>query len=72
MPTFGPIKRSDLIRFLRMLGFTGPEAGGKHQYMQRGGCKVRIPNPHQSDVSAGLLATILRQAGIDRATWEAL
>jgi predicted RNA binding protein YcfA (HicA-like mRNA interferase family) len=72
VPAFGPIKRSDLIRFMRQLGFTGPEPGGKHMYMVRDSHRVRIPNPHQSDISAGLLATILRQAGIDRATWEAL
>ena len=36
MPAFGPIKRSDLIRNLRKLGFEGPYTGGKHQYMVRG------------------------------------
>lgn len=72
MPAFGPVKRSRLIRYLKALGFTGPHPGGNHEYMQRGSRRVRIPNPHQGDISAGLLATILRQAGIDRATWEAL
>ena len=72
MPAFGPVKRNDLIRYRRLLGFTGPEAGGKHMYMVRGSQKVRIPNPHQGDISAGLLVTILHQAGIDRATWETL
>ena len=36
MPAFGSIKRSDLIRNLRKLGFEGPYTGGKHQYMVRG------------------------------------
>ncbi len=27
MPVFGPIKRSDLIRYLKQLGFIGPYAG---------------------------------------------
>ena len=36
MPPIGPIKRTDLIRYLRMLGFEGPYAGGKHQYMIKG------------------------------------
>jgi len=71
VPTFGPVKRNDLIRVMRALGFTGPEPGGKHMYMVRGSQRVRIPNPHQGDISVGLLAAILRQAGIDRATWEA-
>jgi hypothetical protein len=33
MPTFGPIKRPDLIRYLKQLGFEGPYSGSKHQYM---------------------------------------
>jgi hypothetical protein len=37
VPAFGPIKRSDLIRNLRKLGFEDPyTGGGKHQYMVRG------------------------------------
>jgi hypothetical protein len=31
MPSFGPIKRGDLIRYLRKAGFDGPYSGGKHQ-----------------------------------------
>jgi len=36
MPTLRPIKRRDLIRYLRELGFEGPYAGGKHEYMGYG------------------------------------
>ncbi len=36
MPRFGPIKRRDLIRYLRVLGFEGPYSGRKHQFMIRG------------------------------------
>ena len=36
MPRFGPIKRRDLIRYLRRLGFEGPYSGGKHQFMSKG------------------------------------
>ncbi len=46
MARLGPIKRKNLINALRQLGFAGPYAGGKHEYMQRDGLKVRIPNPH--------------------------
>ena len=70
MPPFGPISRSDLLRALRVLGFEGPYSGGKHQFMLSGTVTLRIPNPHQSDIGRDLLARILRQAGIDRATWE--
>ncbi len=33
---------------------------------------IFIPNPHQGDIGEGLLIRILRQAKIDRATWEKL
>jgi len=33
MPPFGAIKRKDLVRFLRKLGFDGLYSGGKHQFM---------------------------------------
>ncbi len=35
MPHLGPIKRKDLIYYLRQLGFEGPYPGGNHQYMVR-------------------------------------
>lgn len=72
MPTFGPIKRKDLIHYLRQLGFTGPFSGGKHQFMMKESRTLRIPNPHQSDIGKELLIRILRQAGIDKDEWERL
>lgn len=72
MPPFGPIKRADLIRYFRQLGFDGPTAGGKHDYMFKGSQKITIPNPHRGDVSKPLLADLLRQAGISREEWEQL
>ena len=54
MAELKPIKRKVLISRLRQLGFTGPYAGGKHEYMQRERLKVHIPNPHQGDISVGL------------------
>jgi len=72
MPRFGPIKRTDLIRYLKKTGFDGPFAGSKHQLMIRGDRTLRIPNPHQSDIGKELLARILRHAGIDKDEWETL
>ena len=72
MPPFGPVKRRDLMRYLRALGFDGPHVGGQHQYMMKGTIKLRIPNPHQGDISEALLSKILRQAGVSRAEWETL
>ncbi len=70
--SFRPIKRSDLIRYLRELGFEGPYAGSKHQYMLKDDITVRLPNPHRGDICKGLLAEILRQAGIAKDEWEQL
>jgi predicted RNA binding protein YcfA (HicA-like mRNA interferase family) len=72
MPHFGPIKRRELVACFRRLGFTGPYAGGKHEFMQRGDLSLTIPNPHGSDIRPKLLGRILRQAGIERSEWEKL
>ena len=72
MPRLGAVKRRDLIRYLKELGFEGPYSGGKHQFMVKADVTLRIPNPHRSDVGKEMLVRILRQAGIDKRTWEAL
>ena len=72
MPRFGPIRRSDLIRYLRALGFSGPYRGSKHEFMLKHAHRVALPNPHRGDIGRDLLAVILREAGIDREEWERL
>ena len=72
MPSFGPIKRNKLIRYLRKLGFQGPYSGEKHQYMVKGQFRLAIPNPHKGDISKALLSQILRRANITRDEWEEL
>ena len=72
MPRLGAIKRKDLLRHLKELGFEGPFSGGKHQFMVRADVTLRIPNPHGSDIGKELLVRILKQAGVDRQTWETL
>jgi predicted RNA binding protein YcfA (HicA-like mRNA interferase family) len=72
MPPFGPIKREDLIHYLRRAGFEVPKPGGRHQFMKRGGVKMTLPNPHSGDVGKSLLARILRDALISREEWEKL
>ena len=72
MPKFGPIKRKELIHYLRQLGFSGPYSGGKHQFMRKGQLRVRIPNPHQGDIGKNLLMRILKEAEIDKEQWETL
>ena len=70
MPKLSPVKWSELVRRLRVLGFEGPFAGGKHPYMVRGDLVLTIPNPHRQEIGSDLLVRILRQAKISRREWE--
>ena len=72
MPVLRPIKRNDLIKYLKQLGFTGPWSGGKHQFMIKDQLRLTVPNPHQSDIGINLLNKILKQAGISKQEWENL
>lgn len=72
MPPIGPIKRRDLMAYLRQLGFSGPYSGTKHQFLMKGPLRIRLPNPHGGDISRGLLARILQEAAIDKDDWERL
>ena len=72
MPYFGPIKRKDLVGYLKLLGFSGPYSGGKHQFMVKGNITLRVPNPHQGDIGRDLLARILKQAQISKEQLERL
>ncbi len=72
MPRWGPVSRRTLIQGLRALRFEGPFSGGRHEFMTRGFVVVTIPNPHHGDISVGLLARILRQAGVTREEWESV
>jgi predicted RNA binding protein YcfA (HicA-like mRNA interferase family) len=72
MPPFGPVKRRDLVRYLKQCGFEGPYSGGKHQFMIDGEITIRVPNPHQGDIGRELLLRILNQARISKEVWEKL
>ena len=65
-----PVKRRELIRRLRLLGFKGPYSGGRHQFMKKNKLKLRIPNPHSGDIGQQLLKLILSQAGIEEKQWN--
>ena len=54
---------------LHELGFEGPYAGGRHPQMRRGNLTVIIPNPHEEDISVGLLRRLLRHAEVSREEW---
>ena len=72
MPRWGPISRRKLVRALRGLGFHGPYAGGRHDYMIRDGIALTVPNPHGGDISVPLLARLLAEAGVSRREWESV
>ncbi len=59
-----------LVQKLNKLGFYGPFSGGRHLFMEKNGLKVHIPNPHGSDISARLVAMIIKQAGIFLEDWD--
>lgn len=68
-----PIKRKELLRRLRALGWDGPKAGGKHGVMRNAlGHKLSIPNPHGGDLDWTVVKLIIRQAGISPDEWEEL
>jgi hypothetical protein len=64
------LSRKELIHKFRALGFSGPFSGAKHQFMIKGTQKIRIPNPHVSDIGVSLVKEILRQAGISIHDWD--
>ena len=67
-----PIKRAELIRRLRALGWEGPYQKGKHPFMVRSGVRLTIVNPHIGDVDWGLTKRILQQAQISPEDWESV
>lgn len=59
MSRWTPCKRSDFIRRLAKLGFTGPYSGTRHQFMTMGNHRQTIPsNP---EYSVGQLRLMLRE-----------
>lgn len=59
------------MRRLRKLGWEGPYAGGKHEFMIRGVMKFPVPNLHGGVLSVGMISEILRETGINRSEWLA-
>ena len=66
-----PIKRTDLIRRLRALGWEGPFQKGNHPFMVKAGMRLTIPNPHAGDIDWSLTKRILQQAQISPEQWDA-
>ena len=65
-----PLSRTKLIRRFKDLGWSGPHRGRKHDTIYKEGRRpLTIPNNHSGDVSKGLIAELLKQAGLSRAEW---
>ena len=67
-----PVSRRELIRKFKKLGFVGPFIGGRHQFMERRGFKISIPNPHGKDIGSSLLSRILHDIEISSEEFEKL
>ena len=67
-----PISRRELIRRMRILGWSGPEAGKRHGAMRKGTHTIPIPNPHRGDLDWTLVKRVLKQAEIEPEEWERL
>jgi predicted RNA binding protein YcfA (HicA-like mRNA interferase family) len=69
-----PCSRSEFIRKLRNLGFSGPYQGGDHEFMSKlGHANVKIPNPHGRQgggIGIGILQRVLRDSDISRDDWD--
>lgn len=64
MPKLTPLPRRILIKKLKEIGFLGPFASARHEYMIKNEEKIFIPNPHGKDIGIPILKRIIQQLGI--------
>ena len=69
MHRIGPVSLEAFLKKLRVLGFEGPYAGGRHFFMIKGDLRLTVPNPHKKEIGVDLLLKLLKQAGITREEW---
>ncbi len=69
MEKLKPVKWKEFVSRMNELGFEGPLFGGKHPKMKKGNLTIIIPNRHESEIGAGFLMRLLRQAGISKDEW---
>lgn len=72
MPRFGPVKRAELVANLRRLGFAGPFAAARHEFLQREDRTLTLPYPHQVDINTAFLIRIIHASGLSREDWAKL
>ena len=69
MSKLRPISHKEFINRLKLFGFMGPYAGGKHLYMVKGEVRLTVPNPHTKEIGVDLLKRLLSQAEFSREEW---
>ncbi len=62
MPKWSPCKRQDFIKRLRKLGFDGPYAGSRHEFMLFNNHRLTIPS--NSEYSPSQLRFMLREVEV--------
>lgn len=62
MARWTPCKRTEFMRKLRQLGFTGPEPGGKHAHMRYRRYTLTLPN--NPEYSVQQVKTLLQQIAL--------
>ena len=65
-----PIKHREMLRRLRVFGWSGPYQRGKHPFMEKDNMRLTIPNPHYGDIDWSLMKGILRSADISSDDWD--
>lgn len=76
MSRWTPVKRSVFVRRVRKLGFEGPYAGARHQFLVSGNHRLTVPS--NAEFSVPQLRLLLREVGamigrnVNREEWEAL
>ncbi len=65
MGRLAPISVRELIRKLREFGWEGPYHKGKHPHMVQNGRRLKIPNPHGTDISGDLIERHSAECGND-------
>jgi predicted RNA binding protein YcfA (HicA-like mRNA interferase family) len=71
MPRLTPLKPRTAIEKLRVLGYEGPFAGGRHSRKVHPitGKIFPVPVHGGKDVSVGLICAIIREVGITPEEW---
>ena len=76
MSQWKPCKRRDFIHRLKIIGFTGPYSGAKHQFMVYGQHRLAVPS--NAEYSASQLGIMIKETEsiikrpISTAYWEHL